>query len=86
LYQYGEGVDQDYKEAIKWYLLSANQGDSKAQKALGNIYQLFEEEEKSLFWFLKCFDKENGNNVLYSNNINEVMSKQKSRICILFEN
>jgi len=58
LYENGEGVDKDYKEALKWYLLSANQGNLKAQKALGYIYQLFEEEEKSLFWLLKCFDKE----------------------------
>ena len=28
MYDEGEGVPQDYKEAIKWYQMSADQGDA----------------------------------------------------------
>lgn len=37
-YQEGEGVSQDYKEALKWYRLSAEQGDATAQYNLGFMY------------------------------------------------
>ena len=33
-YVFGEGVDQDYAEAVKWYRKAAEQGHAKAQKAL----------------------------------------------------
>ena len=39
MYQNGEGVPQDYKEAVKWYRLSAEQGDDGAQQHLGNMYK-----------------------------------------------
>ena len=31
MYSYGRGVKLNHKKAIKWYLLSAEQGDAKAQ-------------------------------------------------------
>ena len=34
-YAYGEGVPQDYKEAVKWYRKAAEQGDAIAQRSLG---------------------------------------------------
>ncbi len=34
----GQGVPQDYKKAVKWYLLSAEQGDAQAQYNLGVMY------------------------------------------------
>ena len=34
----GQGVPQDYKEAVKWYRLSAEQGDAQAQYNLGVMY------------------------------------------------
>ena len=34
----GQGVPQDYREAAKWYQLSADQGDAKAQLTLGVMY------------------------------------------------
>lgn len=37
-YEHGEGVPQDYTEALKWYKLAAEQGDSKAQFNLGVFY------------------------------------------------
>jgi len=38
MYKNGQGVPQDYKEAVKWYRLSAEQGDATAQFNLGNQY------------------------------------------------
>jgi uncharacterized protein len=37
-YNNGEGVPQDYKEAIKWFRKAAEQGDARAQFALGYAY------------------------------------------------
>ena len=36
----GKGVDQDSAEAVKWYRKAAQQGDAKAQVALGWAYML----------------------------------------------
>ena len=35
MYDNGEGVPQDYAEAVKWYRLAAEQGDARAQYNLG---------------------------------------------------
>ncbi len=35
----GEGVEQDYAEAIRWYKLSAEQGYVEAEFALGFCYE-----------------------------------------------
>ena len=38
MYQNGQGVIQNYKIAVKWYKLSAEQGHPDAQSNLGNMY------------------------------------------------
>jgi TPR repeat protein len=38
MYRKGQGVKQDYKAAINWYRLSAEQGHAKAQVNLGVLY------------------------------------------------
>jgi len=38
MYRKGEGVLQDYKEAVKWYRKSAEQGHAKAQYNLALMY------------------------------------------------
>ena len=38
MYENGEGVPQDYKEAVKWYTKSAEQGDADAQSMVGVCY------------------------------------------------
>ena len=32
------GAPQNYREAVKWYLLAAHQGDAQAQGSLGEMY------------------------------------------------
>jgi len=38
MYDNGLGVPQDYKESVKLYRLSAEQGHASAQINLGNMY------------------------------------------------
>ena len=38
MYDNGEGVPQDDKEAVKWYQLAAEQGNATAQTGLGSMY------------------------------------------------
>ena len=38
MYADGEGVPQDYSEAVRWYRLAAEQGDADAQFNLGIMY------------------------------------------------
>jgi TPR repeat protein len=39
MYQQGQGVNQDDKQAVKWFRLAAKQGFAKAQYNLGVMYQ-----------------------------------------------
>ena len=39
MYEKGQGVPQDYKEAVKWYRLAADQGYLNAQMHLGMMYE-----------------------------------------------
>ena len=38
MYEEGKGVTRDYKEAVKWYRLAAEQGYATAQNNLGVMY------------------------------------------------
>ncbi|MFZ6687422.1 DUF3857 domain-containing protein [Undibacterium sp. SXout11W] len=38
LYEFGIGVEQNYKEAVKWTLLAAEHGNADAQMKLGYVY------------------------------------------------
>ncbi|MDE0745659.1 MAG: tetratricopeptide repeat protein, partial [SAR202 cluster bacterium] len=38
MYRDGQGVPQDYKTAMEWFILSAEQGDGDAQFNLGFMY------------------------------------------------
>jgi len=40
MYNNGEGVTQDYAEAVRWYRLAADRGDAVAQHNLGLMYKL----------------------------------------------
>ena len=39
MYDNGDGVVQDYAEAVKWYRLAAEQGNAMAQTNLGFMYE-----------------------------------------------
>ena len=38
MYYNGQGIDQDYREAVKWYQKAAEQGNADAQNNLGLMY------------------------------------------------
>jgi len=38
IYQNGDGINQNYSEAAKWYLKAAEQNDETAQCYLGELY------------------------------------------------
>ena len=38
MYEEGQGVPQDYKEAVRWFRIVAEQGNERGQSALANRY------------------------------------------------
>ena len=63
MYANGEGVQQNFEEALKWYRLSAEQGNAAAQNRLGSMYddgigvaQDFEEAAK---WYRRSAEQGN---------------------------
>lgn len=48
MFYYGEGVEQNFVEAMRWYLLSAEQDDPDAAYSIGFMYENGEGVEKSL--------------------------------------
>ncbi|HHE07557.1 MAG TPA: sel1 repeat family protein, partial [Chlorobaculum parvum] len=39
MYEHGQGVEQDYAEAMKRYRISAAKGNGEAELNIGNFYQ-----------------------------------------------
>jgi len=56
-YYYGEGVEQDKAEAVKWYRKAAEQGNADAQNSLANCYALGEGVPKDRNEFRKWLRK-----------------------------
>ena len=60
-YYNGEGVEQDYVEAVRWYRLSADQGYAGAQFMLGNAYYFGEgvpkDDVEAVKWWRKSADQ-----------------------------
>ena len=61
LYVGGKGVDQNYKEAFNWFLVSAESDDLDAQYGLGCLYIKGDGVEKNdreaLYWLRKASNK-----------------------------
>jgi len=55
MYDDGEGVIQDDKEAVKWYRLAAEQGHAMAQNNLGLMYAtsrgVLQDDKKAHMWW-----------------------------------
>lgn len=64
MYQKGQDVIQDYKEAEKLFILAAKQGNTEAQSSLGLMYfygkGVIASHAKAYMWFNICAAK--GNN------------------------
>jgi len=61
MYDDGEGVPQDYKEAFKWYTKSAEQGVAEAQHNLGWMYDKGEgvpqDQKEAVKWYRKAAEQ-----------------------------
>jgi len=55
MYSTGRDVSQDYKEAVKWYRLAAEQGNATAQNNLGEMYAKGEGISKDIKEAVKWF-------------------------------
>ncbi len=55
MYDIGQGVAQNYHEAVKWYRLAARQGDTMAQYNLALMYDigqgLSQDRAEAYVWF-----------------------------------
>ena len=60
-YYYGNGVEQDYAEAVKWYRKAADQGEASAQFNLGKSYYNGDGVKKdyveAVKWYRKAADQ-----------------------------
>lgn len=75
MYYHGEGVQQDYSEALRWYRKAADHGNAKGQYGVGLIYYHGNGARmdlgEALRWYRKSADQgyakaENGIGLIYS--------------------
>lgn len=63
MYQYGQGINRDYQEAIGWYRKSAEQGNINAQVNIGcmlyNVSWLHKNYDEAVQWFSKAAEQGN---------------------------
>ena len=61
-YQNGNGVTQDYEQAIYWYRKSADQGYADAQSNLGQMYEngigVAQDYAQAVYWYHKAAEQE----------------------------
>jgi predicted small lipoprotein YifL len=61
MYRTGQGVEQDFKEAVNWYRKAADQGDVEAQFTLGLMYDTGEGVEQdfkeAVKWYQNAADQ-----------------------------
>ena len=62
-YERGDGVTQDYKEAMRLYLLSAAQGNAVAEFRIGYLYEkgwgVTQDDTQAMQWYGKAAAKGN---------------------------
>ena len=61
MYDKGQGVPQDYAEAVKWYRKAADQGNAPAQSNLGLMYDkgqgVPQDYAEAVKWFRKAAEQ-----------------------------
>jgi TPR repeat protein len=67
-YELGQGVPQDYGEAVKWFHKAAAQGLASARDALGTMYAngqgVPQDDKEAVIWFRKAADQGHSNGQL----------------------
>ena len=68
-YYFGHGVSQDYKQAVKWFRLAADQGDDYAQLYLGLCYDngegVVQDHREAVRWYRLAANQGNASAQLY---------------------
>src|SRR6516164_5783214 len=63
MYHVGDGVGQDYAEAMKWYRKAADQGDAASEEAIGSLYEwgrgVGQDYAEAMKWYRKAADQGN---------------------------
>ena len=81
MYAKGEGVPQDYREAVRWLRLAADQGDAMAQGQLGRMYAEGEGVPKDLILaYMWCSLALRYNEVFHSHLTGDTMQKMRNFI------
>lgn len=61
MYDKGEGVIQDYKQAVHWFTKAAEQGLASAQYNLGVMYNkgegVAQDYKKTVYWYTKASEQ-----------------------------
>ena len=61
MYEFGQGIEQDYKKAFELYKESAENGDSFAQCRLGIMFEegrgIEKDYEKAMYWYKKAAEQ-----------------------------
>ncbi len=61
MYSTGQGVAQNYTQAVYWYRIAAEQGDANAQYNLGGRYAtgqgITQNDNQAVFWFRKAAEQ-----------------------------
>ena len=56
MFEKGNGVQQDYAEAVKWYRKAANEGDADARFSLGDMYEsgrgVLQDYVQAYMWYI----------------------------------
>ena len=60
-YENGEGVQQDYSEALKWFKKAAEAGNGKALRNVGRMYHygngVDQDKDKAMEWYKRAAEK-----------------------------
>ncbi len=61
LYWQGYGIEEDYENALYWYIKAAEQGHMEAQRSLGVMYSSerakIQDHQKAIFWYTKAAEQ-----------------------------
>ena len=81
-YEDGDGVPQDTAKAAKWYLRAAQQGNTKAQKALGDLYlkgggAVPQDYAQAYFWITLSLDPLDANSASVRDNITKYLDPEQ---------
>jgi TPR repeat protein len=72
LYEYGEGVEKDFANALNWYQRAAQKGQGGAQYRIG-LYHINESPDKNealgLYWMQSAADNDSVEAAMYINNL-----------------